>query len=101
MAISGWTLSRAAGLVTVAVVAAAAIGQSVAGMGEWKSVTDQELVLATRTSMPRQPRPASAPTGSNGHAVELLGTIESVPPLRQPRPVSAAPRRLDHLIENL
>jgi hypothetical protein len=48
----------------------------------------------------QQPRPASAPTAPGGYAVELTGTIEPFPIPRQPRPASAAPRRLDAILSS-
>ncbi|MBS0201968.1 MAG: hypothetical protein JSS49_03650 [Planctomycetes bacterium] len=76
-----------AGAIAIAACAGVAIGQSNLQTG----VPVRTPRVPVRTTLFRQPRPASAPTGSDGHAVVLKGTIEPC----QPRPTNAPPRRLD------
>jgi len=97
----GWWIAR---VVAIAMLLAGAIGigQTLAGSGDWTA--DPELVAsiaAVEKVLPPQPRPASAPTSPNGNAIELMGTIEHCPPPRQPRPLSAAPSRLDDITASL
>jgi hypothetical protein len=78
------------------------VGQSLAAPGEWIAIPPQKFgVPVTNTRLLHHPRPASAPTAPDGHAVELTGFIESCRPPKQPRPLSAAPKRLDVLISAL
>ena len=58
----------------------------------WVASSASILPKPARSMACSQPRPSSAPTAPDGHAVELTGVIE-IPKLpRQPRPLSAAPR---------
>lgn len=97
----GWWFGR---IVATAILLASAvgIGQTLAGSGDWTSdpETERTLVAVERILHP-QPRPASAPTAPDGHAIELMGTIEQCPLPRQPRPLSAAPNRLDEISASL
>ena len=91
------TLLRPAGA-----FAGMALRQSAAAPDKDVSLTRQRAGVPIKNKhLHQQPRPASAPTAPDGHAVELTGTIESCPPPRQPRPLSAAPRRLDVLVSSL
>ena len=109
MAIRDWTFHRsavvrilAAGAVVAGAFACVTLGRSVAAPGEWITLSGQKVGVPVRNKhLHQQPRPASAPTAPDGHAVELTGTIESCQPPRQPRPLSAAPRRLDLLVSSL
>lgn len=100
-ALRGWWIGR---VITTAMLLASAIGigQTLAGSGDWTAdpETEESLVAVERIIHP-QPRPASAPTSPNGNAIELMGTIEFWPLPRQPRPLSAAPNRLDEIAASL
>jgi hypothetical protein len=109
MEIKTWKLNRnsrvrmlTAVLVSVGSITVAAIGQSVASQGEWISLSRSETGTPIRNSRLNQhPRPASAPVSSAGNPAMLTGEIEPWPAPRQPRPLSAAPKRLDGLVTSL
>jgi len=104
----GWSLialtGRAlfAGILAGASFACVSAGHTLLPPGDlsW-TVEPQKSIPVKNTRLNQQPRPASAPTAPNGYAVELTGDIEFCPPPRQPRPISAAPSRLDELVSTL
>lgn len=102
MKVSRWWWVGRIGVATILLASAVGIGQTLAGSGDWAS--DPETVrtlVAVEKILHPQPRPASAPTAPDGHAIELIGTIEQCPLPRQPRPLSAAPNRLDEISASL
>lgn len=109
MALKTWKLNRnsrvwmlTAVVVSVGSITIAAIGQSVASQGEWISLSRSETDAPIRNSrLNQQPRPVSAPVTCNGDPARLTGEIEPWPAPRQPRPLSAAPKRLDGLVTSL
>lgn len=90
-------LFRPLGLTAVIVAGGLSIGNLTAGMVAPDAAPALQSELLSRNHRLHQPKPASAPTGTDGNAVELIGTIEAWPLPRQPRPQSAAPKRLDRL----
>lgn len=95
------TIARSLSVGVMISFACVSIGTSIAGTGEWSTAPGSKAQPTRNMRLRQQPLPPSAPVSAVGNAVELTGTIESWPAARQPRPVSAAPKRLDALISTL
>jgi hypothetical protein len=69
--------SRGISVLVAAALATIPVWQTHAQTGEWLQFSGLRGPAKNRY-ISQQPRPASAPTGSDGHAVMLTGTIEPV-----------------------
>lgn len=69
-----------------------AFSSVIAAPGDWLAAPGQSTPAINKRI--HQPRPDSAPTAADGHAIMLTGTIEPRAAFPQPRPLSA-PRRFE------